>query len=134
MSIKKVLRELAGAVADEADQNTEFARRIEEILKSAPSATRDRAASGRDVSSGRRRSTQRRTPAVLDPVELAKQGEDLLRAELANLDLEQLRDVVAEYGMDPGRLVMKWKTASRVIERIVEVSVGRARKGDAFLT
>lgn len=134
MSIRKVLRDLAGAVADEAAQNPEFATRIEEILKSAPSATRRRAATDRDVTLGRRRSTQRRTPAVLDPVALAKQGEDLLRAELASLDLEQLRDVVAEYGMDPGRLVMKWKTPKRVIERIVDISVARARKGDAFLS
>ena len=46
--------------------------------------------------------------------------------------MEELRDIVAEYGMDPGRLVMKWTTPERVINRIVEMSVARAHKGNAF--
>jgi len=29
-------------------------------------------------------------------------------------------------------LVMKWKAPERVVEKIVELSLGRARKGDAF--
>ena len=74
----------------------------------------------------------RRTPAVLDPVELARQGEDVLRAQLNMLNREQLRDVVAQYGMDPGRLVMKWKDTNRVMDRIVELALTRATKGDAF--
>jgi hypothetical protein len=69
-----------------------------------------------------------------DPVELARQGEAALRARLAGLNLEQLKDVVADYGMDPGKLVLKWKTADRIIDRIVEVSIGRAKKGEGFLS
>ncbi|EPX78861.1 hypothetical protein Salmuc_04444 [Salipiger mucosus DSM 16094] len=56
-----------------------------------------------------------------------------MRSKLEPLTLEQLKDIVAEYGMDPGKLVMKWKTADRVIDRIVEYSVARAKKGKAFL-
>jgi hypothetical protein len=55
----------------------------------------------------------RRTPAVLDPIDAARQGEEALRQRLAALSLEQLKDVVADYGMDPGKLVMKWKTPQR---------------------
>jgi hypothetical protein len=44
-----------------------------------------------------------------------------------------LRDVVADYGMDPGKLVMKWRDADRIVDRIVEVARGRAQKGSAFL-
>ena len=51
---------------------------------------------------------------------------------LAALNLEQLRDVVAEYGMDPNKLVMKWKDRERVVDHIVTTSASRARKGDAF--
>jgi len=32
-----------------------------------------------------------------------------------------------------GKLAMKWKTPKRIIDRIVEVSLGRAAKGDVFL-
>jgi hypothetical protein len=34
--------------------------------------------------------------------------------------------------MDPGKLVIKWKKAERIIDRIVEISMARAQKGDAF--
>jgi len=124
MAIRKVLRDLATAVADEAAHNPQFARRLGEILDPASSQTRRRTSS--------RRPAHRRAPAVLDPVVLAKDGENALRLQLASLDLEQLRDIVAEQGMDQGRLVMKWKTPTRVIDKIVEISIARARKGDAF--
>lgn len=79
------------------------------------------------------RSANRRPPAVLDPVALATHGEDQLRAELAPLTIDQLKDIVADYGMDRDSLAMRWKIAGRVIDRIVEVSMSRARKGSAFL-
>jgi hypothetical protein len=60
------------------------------------------------------------------------QGEDVLRKRLSLLELEQLKDVVAEYGMDAGKLVMKWKDTMRIIDRIVELSLARSTKGDAF--
>ena len=78
------------------------------------------------------RPANRRTPAVLDPVALAVQGKEVLRAALVPLTLGELKDIVADYGMDRERLVMKWKTPNRVIERIVEISITRAHKGDAF--
>ena len=68
----------------------------------------------------------------VSPVQLAREGEQQLRVALGSLNLEQLRDVVADYGMDPGKLVMKWRDAERVVDRIVEVAVGRAHKGSAF--
>ena len=55
-----------------------------------------------------------------------------MRARLADLSIEQLKDIVAEFGMDTGKLVSKWKTADRIIERIVETSRARAQKGDVF--
>ena len=58
--------------------------------------------------------------------------EDALRTKLASLSVEQLKDIVAEFGMDPGKLVIKWKTADRIIERIVETSMSRFQKRVAF--
>ena len=48
------------------------------------------------------------------------------------LDLEQLRDIVAEHGMDHDRLAMKWKDRQRVITRVVERVAARTAKGSAF--
>ncbi|ABA04097.1 hypothetical protein Nwi_0832 [Nitrobacter winogradskyi Nb-255] len=124
MNMKRTLNELVRAVVDEAERNPEFARRIEEALGLQEKPKKP-------VLS---RASHRRAPAALDPVELARRGELELRARLAELNLEQLKDVVADYGMDPGKLVLKWKTADRIIDRIVEVSIGRARKGEGFLS
>jgi hypothetical protein len=79
------------------------------------------------------RRTGRRAPAKVDPFKaLADGGEELLLQQLGLLDLEELRDLVAEYGMDPRRLAMKWKDADRVRRHVAETTAQRARKGDAF--
>lgn len=123
MKLKKALQDLVKVVIEETNRNPEFAKKIENALGLEPKPEKE----------GSGRATHRRTAAVLDPISLARKGEDFLRSRLDRLTLEQLKDIVAEYGMDPGKLVMKWKTPDRVIDRIVEYSVARAKKGEAFL-
>lgn len=129
MNLKRILTGLMGVVADEASRNPEFRERLEKILGNGTSSSKGWAAKD---DKGEKRKGGRRAPAVLDPVDLAAQGEQQLRSRLVELDLERLLDIVAQYGMDPGKLVMKWKDKQRIIDRIVEVSSGRATKGDAF--
>ena len=69
---------------------------------------------------------------MLDPIQLIHEGESQLRAGLSELTLEQLKDIVADYAMDPGKRVMRWKRADRIADQIVELSLARAQKGDAF--
>ena len=133
MTLRTVLRDFVKAVSDEADRNPEFAERLRVVFESNTRAFKNRSSVARTSGSGRARPANRRPPAILDPVALATRGEDELRAELASLTLDQLKDIVADYGMDRDRLVMKWRTTNRVIDRIVEVSISRAHKGDAFL-
>ena len=45
---------------------------------------------------------------------------------------KELKDIVADYGMDPSKLAMKWKDRDRVIKLIIDTSQRRASKGDAF--
>jgi hypothetical protein len=78
------------------------------------------------------RRTGRRAAPVVDPFEIYREDPDALADRLAKLNLEQLRDVVAYHGMDPRRLVMKWKRPDRVVTHIVETVQARSRKGDAF--
>jgi hypothetical protein len=62
-----------------------------------------------------------RNRAVLDPFEVYRShGRDTLVSRLADLDLDQLRDIIHHFGMDPDKRAMKWKTVPRVRERIVE--------------
>ena len=132
MSLRTVLRDFVKVVVDEAEQNPDFAERLRVVFEYNAERT-DR---GRSVATatGLRgaRPANRRPPAVLDPVSIAAQGEEALRAALAALTLDQLKDIVADYGMDRDRLVMKWRTTNRVVDRIVEVSISREQKGDAF--
>jgi hypothetical protein len=132
VNLRKALNELIRIIADEAERNSDFRQRVEVALNLAhqtePNARHERGSS----SGTNQRPKNRRPPPVVDPIEAARSGEPALRAALAKLSLDQLRDVVAEYGMDPGKLVLKWKAADRVIDRIVEISMGRAQKGDAF--
>ncbi len=129
MDLRKVLSSVARVIAEESEQNPEFRRRLlntlgmqEEIRPSSREIMKDQT----------RRPKNRRRPSVLDPIDLAASGESALRSRLADLTTEQLQDIVSEFGMDPGRLVVKWKTPERIIDRIVELALARAQKGDAF--
>lgn len=126
MRIRNKLLSLARVVADEAERNPEFAQKIGAAL-----GIEQRDGDGKKEDGGRSR--KRRAPAAFDPVAVLRaEGDSELRSRLSTLDLEQLKDIVAQHGMDPGRLVMKWKTRERVVNRIVEMSMSRASKGDAF--
>jgi hypothetical protein len=125
MKLRTKLLDLAKAVADAANRDPELASRLSEIFGAAPAAPkRPEPVPGR--------AKNRRPAAVLDPVVVVVDGEQALRGQLSALSLEQLRDVVAEYGMDQGKLVMKWKDPARVVDRIVEIATARAHKGHAF--
>lgn len=130
MNIKRTLTAIVGIVAEEASRNPEFRARLEDVLGAAAPASK--AMTKPSETKPEKRKGGRRAPAVLDPVELAAQGEAGLRARLAELDIERLLDIVAQFGMDPGKLVMKWKDHNRIIDRIIEVALGRATKGDSF--
>jgi hypothetical protein len=128
MTLKKRLSALVSAIIEETEKNESFRANVERVLGINDSLGVPQPRAG----GAKRRKGGRRTPAVLDPVELARQGESELRAKISMLTLDQLRDIVAQYGMDPGKLVMKWKDINRVMDRIVELAVTRATKGDAF--
>ena len=131
MRLRKALSELARAVADEAERNPNFGNRIAVALGLSPTTT---VGAGVQTPGAivRPRPRNRRSSPILDPIEVARQGEGTLREQLKPLSVEQLKDIVAAFGMDPGKLVMKWKTGDRIIDRIVEVSLSRAQKGNAF--
>lgn len=128
MPARSKLERLFAVVIAEAARNSDFAERLEKAIGGAsPGGAVTKPGKGGPVRRG-----GRRAPAVLDPVALAHEGERQLREALGQLDLQKLHDIVAEYGMDPGKLVMKWKDKERVIDRIVEIALARSTKGDAF--
>ena len=128
MKLRKPLLDLARVIADQAERDPAFAVQIAAAL-GLKEQTKPKA---EPKTGGADRPKNRRPAAVLDPIQLVRDGEAQLRARLSELALEELKDIVADYGMDPGKLVMKWKDAERIADRIVELSLARAQKGDAF--
>ncbi len=123
MSTVEALRALFDEILREAAGNPRFGTRLADVLseavKSSPATEKPR-----------RRG--RRAPGALDPLEVYSEGEAELRRRLEKLDIEQLKDIVAQHGMDSSKLATKWKNAGRLINLIVTTVQARVSKGDAF--
>ena len=121
------LNAVIAAITEEASRNPRFMDELQQAI----TKLRDRRPVTR--TGGPLRRQRRRAAALIDPFEaLRSDGRDGLRSRLAALTLEQLRDVVAEYGIEPYTLAMKWKTPSRLIDLITDTIEQRSRKCDAF--
>jgi hypothetical protein len=107
---------LAEAVA-EATRDPEFGRALRSAInKTLPKKQR------------------RRQPAAVDVfAAYGRGGEAKLRAALAALTVDELKDIVAQHRMDRAQLAMKWRTSERLIDLIVAQTVSRAHKGEAFM-
>ena len=123
MSAIDALRSLFDEILREARTNARFADRLATALES-----RTPLGSGGPS----RRRGGRRPAGALDPFALYQLGEEELRRRLQGLDIEQMKDIVAEHGMDSSKLAMKWKMPTRLIELIVNTVRARVEKGDAF--
>lgn len=118
MDAKKKLKELINIVIKEMDKNPEFSDKIENLLLGE----------GNKVVKVKRS----RQPAIINPLEVIINGENLLANKLEQLDIDQLKDIISEYGMDPSKLALKWKNKERLIKHIIEVASTRVNKGNAF--
>lgn len=120
---KKKLRTLFNLIIEEAEKNDEFAKSLSTIFED----------NGRElkVSDAAKRGANRRDKAVLDPIKLAEENQ-LTKEALDVLTEKELKDIIAEHGMDSAKLAMKWKDKERLIQLILETSIRRASKGDAF--
>jgi hypothetical protein len=121
-NVKKKIKALYDLVIKEAENNEVFAEKLELIMLN-PEKERKTGST--------KRSGNRRDKAVLDPILLAEEGK-LSKDVLEPLTDKELKDIVADYGMDPSKLAMKWKDRDRLIKLIIDTSQRRALKGDAF--
>ncbi|MET8757386.1 hypothetical protein [Lentzea sp. NPDC004782] len=138
-SLATRLARLVGVIASEAAENNRLAHSLTNALDTAsditdtPHAARSRTTDKPSRTHTRRTRSNRRNPGPWDPFAVFNEvGADGLRERLLKLDLEQLRDIIAEHGMDADKLAMKWKDTSRVADRIVERVMSRSEKGSAF--
>jgi hypothetical protein len=116
---------LARLIAEEALHSPRFARDLEAVLVGTATSSPTKAPARR----------VKRAAGAIDPFAVHMDvGEPGLRAALAVLDTEQLKDIVAEHAMDYDKRAMRWRSPDRLRDRIVERVVARTTKGDAFRT
>jgi hypothetical protein len=134
VSLDEIHHSLIKVVIDESKRNTLFRSELIKAIEKLPNPPAQPGVSdGENPKADKpvKRMGTRRTPAVLDPVEVVREGKSVLESRLKDLEVSQLLDIVAAYGIDRER-VMKWKKADRIIEKIIEISHYRAYKGDVF--
>jgi hypothetical protein len=128
-----ILGNLTPIVVEEARHNPGFAARLRNVLYLGGAGQAEAAPLANAVPARTRSRRTRRAPGPWDPyAAYVEVGEAGLRERLSQLALEQLRDIIAEHGMNNDGLAMKWKKVDRLVGRIVERVVDRAAKGDAF--
>jgi len=141
--LAEVLAALTAVIAEQALQNSGFRARLNEVLANGRGRSMEAAPcedpiapvapACRSVPAKARPKRGRRAPGPWDPyIVYAEVGEEGLKDRLSQLELEQLRDIIAEHVMNTDGLAMRWTKAERVVGRIVERVVDRAAKGDAF--
>lgn len=126
MTFKSNLRSMFSAILREMERNPEFASRLEECFRSKGGQ------GGEDANTQIQAGKGRRSAGVLDPFAIFEEIGQGLAAKLDELTVEQLKDIVAEHGMDRSKLAMKWKSKEKLIPFMVKTVSSRLSKGDAF--
>jgi hypothetical protein len=126
---------LVRVIADEAARNQRFANAIAGALGPATAAVDAAPAPSTGQAPARKDPVRRakRAAGPFDPFEVFRDGGEAgLRDRLEPLDVDRLKDIIAEHAMDYDKLAMRWRTPSKLQERIVDRVKALSTKGDAF--
>jgi len=121
MTLQEKLKALLDEVLAEVERNPAFRERLSQLLEGQPT-----------IAPQQLKRSARRQPGKFDPMAVYRDQPQELTARLEALSVEELKDIVAEGGMDRAKLAMKWKDKQRLIELIVNTVKSRDQKGDAF--
>lgn len=119
-----IWNKLSKCIAEEITSNEAFAKKISDIIEDATPKS--------SASAQAPKKSNRRAKAKVNPFLEYDAGEAALLAALEPLNIEELKDVVAENGMDSARLAMKWKNREKLVALIVDMTKRRSSRGDAF--
>ena len=119
--IAKKLRGVFKVITDEAAKNEQFAANIAAALGFGETKIKPPA-----------KKSTRRDPAVLNPVKLIAEDEKALELRLLDLSDKELKDIIAEFALDPAHVSSRWKKKEKFVALIMEMSRQWATKGNAF--
>lgn len=121
MNTQKALKALFHEFLAEVERNDMLRAKVEGILGHSKEPV---ASSSKQV--------MRRKPGRFDPMAVHRERPTDLARRLDELNEEELKDIIAEHGMDRTKLAMKWKDKQRLVDLIKTTVESRAQKGDAF--
>lgn len=123
MDTNKLLSSIFKEFLKELHSNQDLRNRITQLIE-------------KDIKRVEERPTRshRRKPGPFDPMAVYREQPETLNPRLEGLEIEQLKDIIAEHGMDRAKLAMKWQTKGRLVDLIITTIQSRAQKGDAFRT
>jgi hypothetical protein len=121
-------KKVSACITDEISNNDEFAKRMGSIFEDNLVKGKSKA----EIDMTKPKRSNRREPSKVDPFILLEQGVDAFKGALELLDIEELKDVIAEHGMDSAKLAMKWKDRNRLINHIIDTTQRRSSRGEAF--
>jgi hypothetical protein len=123
MDINVLLNSLFKEISKEIQSNSNFRERIVQTIEKHIS-----------VADKKKVQSHRRKPGLFDPMLVYRAEPGTLKLRLEELSIDELKDIVAEHGMDRTKLAMKWKGKDRLIELIITTVHSRSQKGDVFRT
>jgi hypothetical protein len=121
MDIEKILKNISREILIEIKTNSAFRSRIVQSIEQHI-----------EFNSTKPARTNRRKQGVFDPMFVYNSRQDTLKPRLEELAIDELKDIIAEHGMDRAKLAMKWKSKERLIDLIITTVHNRSQKGDAF--
>lgn len=132
-----LLAKLVQVVAEEAARTPRFAKAIASALTVA--AGEEELAVPMSAPAPppvKKRATPRRpkrSPGAFDPFEVFKElGEEALTVRLSSLDLDGLKDIIAEQELDTHKEIGRKRNTDLIVVWVVERVKTLASKGDAF--
>ena len=121
MNSKKIAIAILKELIVEVKTNDSLRRRLANILKENKTQKKD----------GKIGSFKRR-PGQFNPFHVYRDSPEKLEMMLKTLEMDQLKDIISEHGLDRTKLAMKWQDKERLIEKISSTVKLRYEKGDVF--
>lgn len=126
MDMEKLLKDFCEVIIEEINKNEEFSNKVKKILVENIKIEKDK------LKTKKKKKVLSEKDILINPYKILLEGTEFLENKLSKLELQDLKNIVEYYSMDPSKSFKRWRKKERFINLILEVSILRANKGNAF--
>lgn len=126
MEIEKLLKEFCEVIIKESKANEDFSNKLKKVL--IENSTLEK----KEVKTKKKKTVLSEKDILINPYDVLLVGEEVLENKLKELELIDLKNIIAYYAMDPSKSFQRWRKKERLIKLILEVSNLRLNKGNSF--